>query len=151
MFERFRLRVQLTLEPEQNITVIQSGSSTGKTTLMGMLRDYEEQGAQSGVSVMCDKRCRVLASLDWQERLHLMEDSISKRVYNKAYPYSKTLPQAAEQPARVAGILTEDSNAGYQMFRCIAEHSHARCDTAKGKPNLFLDLARSSDIRNMLF
>lgn len=139
------------LEPERNIVVIRGDRATGKTTLMGVLRDHEEQGAQSGVSVMCNKRCRVLASLDWQERLHLMENSISKWPHNKAYPYSKTLPQAAEQPARVAGILTEDSNAEYQMFRCIAEHSHARCDTAKGKPNLFLDLARSSDIRNMLF
>ena len=44
-------RVQFTLELERNITVIRGDSATGKTTLMGMLRDYEEQGIQSGVSV----------------------------------------------------------------------------------------------------
>ena len=45
-------RVQFTLELERNITVIRGDSATGKTTLMGMLRDYEEQGIQSGVSVL---------------------------------------------------------------------------------------------------
>ena len=33
-------RVQFTLELERNITVIRGDSATGKTTLVGMLRDY---------------------------------------------------------------------------------------------------------------
>ena len=69
-------RVQFTLELERNITVIRGDSATGKTTLMGMLRDYEEQGIQSGVSVSCDKPCRVLSSFDWESRLRTISDSI---------------------------------------------------------------------------
>ena len=38
-------RVQFALELERNITVIRGDSATGKTTMLGMLRDYEELGA----------------------------------------------------------------------------------------------------------
>ena len=37
-------RVQFTLELERNLTVIRGDSATGKTTLLGMLQDYEAQG-----------------------------------------------------------------------------------------------------------
>ena len=58
-------RVQFALELERNITVIRGDSATGKTTMLGMLRDYEELGAQSGVAVQCDKPCRTVGS--WLE------------------------------------------------------------------------------------
>ena len=183
-------RVQFTLELERNITVIRGDSATGKTTLMGMLRDYEEQGIQSGVSVLCDKPCRVLSSFDWESRLRTISDSIvfvdegnafvnsqefaqairgtsnyyvlitreslyqlpysvesvlelrkttsrSKRTYNKAYPYYKTLQHATEHLTSVDRILTEDSNAGHQMFSRIAARHGIQCDSALGKSNVF--------------
>ena len=50
-------KVQFTLELERNITIIRGDSATGKTTLIGMLRDYEMLGDQSGVTIKCDKPC----------------------------------------------------------------------------------------------
>ena len=44
--------------------------------MLGMLRDYEELGAQSGVAVQCDKPCRTLTSRDWESQLSRMKDSI---------------------------------------------------------------------------
>ena len=61
-------RVQFALELERNITVIRGVSATGKTTMLGMLRDYEELGTQSGVTVQCDKPCRTLTSRDWERQ-----------------------------------------------------------------------------------
>ena len=58
-------RVRFALELERNITVIRGDSATGKTTMLGMLRDYEELGTQSGVTVQCDKPCRTVGS--WLE------------------------------------------------------------------------------------
>lgn len=58
----YNRRVHFTFELERNITVIRGDSATGKTTMLGMLRDYEEQGTQSGVTVQCDKPCRILTS-----------------------------------------------------------------------------------------
>lgn len=60
----------------RNITVIRGDSATGKTTLIGLLSDYEALGKQSGVTVKCDKPCRVLTGTDWQIRLENIKDSI---------------------------------------------------------------------------
>ena len=196
-------RIQFTLELERNITIIRGDSATGKTTLIGMLRDYENLGEQSGVAVLCDKPCRILTSMDWKERLRTMENSIvfvdegnsfvtskefaeeirgtsnyyvlitreslyqlpysveavmelrkttsrSKRTYNKSYPYYKTLPSAPQQLENIDCILTEDSNAGYQMFTRIAEQFDMRCDSAQGKSNIFGWLEKSSDPRTLV-
>ena len=69
-------RVVFTLELERNITIIKGDSATGKTTLVDMLESYEALGAKSGITVQCDKKCRVLSGIDWEERLQYMKDSI---------------------------------------------------------------------------
>lgn len=198
-------RIQFELELERNITVIRGDSATGKTTLVGMLGDFEALGDQSGVTVTCDKRCRVLANIDWKERLRTIEDSIvfidegnsfvcsqdfasaiagttnyyvlitreslyqlpysvesvlelkkatvrssgnTKCTYNKAYPYYKTVAKVEEQLSSYEQILTEDSNAGYQMFDHIASLHDTRCESADGKSNIFriLDTNRFSKV-----
>ena len=53
-------KVHFNFDLIRNITVIRGDSATGKTTLISMLSDYEEQGKQSGVTVKCNKPCRVL-------------------------------------------------------------------------------------------
>lgn len=72
----YNRRVHFTLDLERNITVIRGDSATGKTTMLGMLRDYEEQGVQSGVTVQCDKPCRILTSRDWENQLERVKNSI---------------------------------------------------------------------------
>ena len=69
-------KVHFNFEVVRNITVIRGDSGTGKTTLVGMLSDYETLGKQSGVTVACDKPCRVLTGNDWELRLSNMKDSI---------------------------------------------------------------------------
>lgn len=68
--------VQYTLELERNVTVLSGDSGTGKTTLISLLSDYENLGKKSGVTVSCDKPCRVLSGIDWELRLGQMRDSI---------------------------------------------------------------------------
>lgn len=196
-------RVQFTLELERNITIIRGDSATGKTTLIGMLRDYEMLGEQSGVVVDCDRPCRILNSLEWEERLKTIESSIVfvdegnsfvsskefaqairgtsnyyvlitreslyqlpysvesvlelrkttsrfKRTYNKAYPYYKTFSPVSEQLTDVDCVLTEDSNAGHQMFTEIAKKHDARCESAHGKSNIFGILEQSNDPRTLV-
>ena len=69
-------RIVFKLDIKRNITVIRGDSATGKTTLIGMLSDYEELGKQSGVSVKCLKPCRVLSGTVWESRLEKIRDSI---------------------------------------------------------------------------
>lgn len=45
-------RLHYEFEIKRNITVIQGNSATGKTTLINMLRQWENLGTSSGVDVM---------------------------------------------------------------------------------------------------
>ena len=69
-------RARFNFDVTRNITVIRGDSATGKTTLIGLLSDYENLGKQSGVQVKCDKPCRVLTGADWEMRLEHIKDSI---------------------------------------------------------------------------
>ena len=68
--------VHFSFDITRNITVIRGDSATGKTTLINLLSEYENFGRQSGVTLVCDKRCRVLTETDWEIRLQNMRDSI---------------------------------------------------------------------------
>ena len=106
-------RVQFTLELERNITVIRGDSATGKTTLMGMLRDYEEQGIQSGVSVSCDKPCRVLSSFDWESRLRTISDSIVFVDEGNAFVNSQEFAQAIRGTSNYYVLITREMLADF--------------------------------------
>ncbi|MCM1083634.1 MAG: translation initiation factor 2 [Clostridium sp.] len=68
--------VQYRFEICRNITVIKGDSATGKTTLVDMIREYYENGEQSGVSLSCDKKCMTLEGKQWEILLEQMHDTI---------------------------------------------------------------------------
>ncbi|MBR3025755.1 MAG: hypothetical protein IKN85_08920 [Oscillospiraceae bacterium] len=61
---------------KRNITIIKGDSATGKTTLVEMISEYYESGIDSGVTLVCDKQCRVIAGRDWSTLLPAIKDSI---------------------------------------------------------------------------
>lgn len=69
-----RLRYDFTIR--RNITIIRGDSATGKTTLVEMIREYEENGPDSGITLNCDKECRVIGGRAWKAVLSTIQDSI---------------------------------------------------------------------------
>ena len=70
-------RVRYSFELVRNITIVQGGSGTGKTTLFDMVPAYTRLKGRSGVHIVCDKPCVALyAGLDWLARLSEFHDSI---------------------------------------------------------------------------
>jgi hypothetical protein len=63
-------------EIRRNITIIKGDSATGKTTLIDMIREYDENGEQSGIELKCDKACVVLEGRRWSVLLEDIHDSI---------------------------------------------------------------------------
>jgi hypothetical protein len=61
---------------ERNITIIKGHSATGKSTMVNMVRNYENLGRQSGVKLSCDHPCHVLEGYDWENRLQNIHDSL---------------------------------------------------------------------------
>ena len=192
------VNVSFTLELERNITILSGDSATGKTTLIEMLRDFEESGRSSGVTVHCKRPCRVLTNADWEYRLKGIRDSIvfldegnsfvkseafaraiqnssnyyvivtreslyqlpysvnailklkttgrRGKTYVRAYPQYDHLADPVGEISRIQEIVTEDSNAGYEMFDHIATENHISCISAQGKSNVFSKLAnRTAD------
>jgi len=69
-------KVKYEFSIKRNITIIRGDSATGKTTLVEMINEYYESGEQSGITLNCDKECRVLAGRDWKIILPTINDSI---------------------------------------------------------------------------
>lgn len=69
-------RLQYKFTIERNITLLRGDSATGKTTLIEMISEYQQNGEASGVTVICEKNCTVLSGIRWKENLALIHDSI---------------------------------------------------------------------------
>lgn len=74
--EIYNNKVHYFLTIKRNITILQGNSATGKTELIRLISDHEENGASSGITVKCDVRCTVLTSVDWELRLKSLEKNI---------------------------------------------------------------------------
>lgn len=124
-------RIQFTLELERNITVIRGDSATGKTTLVGMLRDYEAQGEKSGVSVICDRPCAVLTELEWELRLQTLQDSILFVDEGNAFVNSEAFAKAIRGTSNYYVLITRENL--YQLPYSVDAILELRITTSKAK------------------
>lgn len=67
--EIYNRRVHYHLTIQRNITIIQGNSATGKTELIRMISDYENNGSSSGITAVCEKTCITLENSTWREKL----------------------------------------------------------------------------------
>ena len=69
-------KIKYDFEIRRNITVIRGDSATGKTALVDMIREYYEEGEDSGIDMRCEKTCVVLEGKNWESQLADIKDSI---------------------------------------------------------------------------
>ena len=60
----------------RNLTIIRGDSATGKTTLIDMVREYAENGENSGITLSCSCPCVVLEGANWRSVLPNYQNSI---------------------------------------------------------------------------
>lgn len=68
-------RVQFKFRLCRNLTLIKGPSATGKTTLVGLMSEYEREGQASGITLSSPKPCCVLNENGWKEKLKRTSDS----------------------------------------------------------------------------
>ena len=102
-------KVSFSLELERNITIICGNSATGKTTLIGLIRDYEQLGKASGVTIQCKKPCRVLSNVDWKYRLDAIHDSIVFLDEGNEFVRSQDFAQAIRDTDNYYVIINRES------------------------------------------
>lgn len=97
-------RLQYKFTIRRNVTVIRGQSATGKTTLVDMIRDCNENGIDSGVTISCDRSCIVLAGRNWERFFtEVLQDSTKGTVYQ--YAKSKLNPVFLHENSKMR-ILT---------------------------------------------
>ena len=124
-------KVTFNLELERNITIICGKSATGKTTLIGLIRDYEQLGKASGVTIQCKKPCRVLSNVDWQYRLSAIHDSIVFLDEGNEFVRSKEFAQAVCNSDNYYVIINRESL--YQLPYSVHSILKLKTDTRKKK------------------
>ena len=68
-------RIQFKLTLTRSLTVIRGKSATGKTTLVDMVAEYQENGRASGITLSSEKPCVALAGHGWLPALESTADS----------------------------------------------------------------------------
>lgn len=69
-------RIRYDFELRRNLTILRGDSATGKTTLIDMIQEYTDSGADSSIELICDKTCYVLSGATWRGQLTEMKDCI---------------------------------------------------------------------------
>lgn len=69
-----RIRYDFTVR--RNITILRGDSATGKTALVEMVREYDENGSDSGIELVCERKCTVLSGRNWEAQLSAIQRSI---------------------------------------------------------------------------
>ncbi len=102
-------RVQFRLTIRRNITVLRGKSATGKTTLVGMVGDYQRDGADSGVELRCERPCVVLEGSGWESGLARYSRSIVFIDEGSRFTSSVEFARAAAASDNYFAIATRES------------------------------------------
>lgn len=121
-------KVKYEFSIKRNITVIQGDSATGKTTLVDMIREFEQNGADSGINLSSKKKCRVLEGNNWQENLSLMTDSIVFIDEGNRFVESTDFAKAVKNSGNYYVIVTREGldNLPYSIEEIYGIHTSGK-------------------------
>lgn len=90
-------RIRFDFEIRRNITIIRGDSATGKTVLIEMIREYDENGMDSGIQLKCEKKCTVLSGQNWKAQLSVIQDSIIFIDEGNSFVVSRAFSEAIQE------------------------------------------------------
>ena len=102
-------KVQFTIELMRKITVISGDSATGKTTLVSLLRSFQNYGAQSGIKVSSTRPCMVIDSSNWQSLVEQTQDAILFIDEGNRFLRSKEFADAVKHSSCYFVLVTRES------------------------------------------
>lgn len=101
-------RLQYKFNIRRNVTVIRGDSATGKTTLVDMIQDFNENGIDSGITIKCDCDCVVLGGRNWQRDLKEIENSIVFFDEGRRYVLSQEFAELIRHSSNYYVIITRE-------------------------------------------
>ena len=101
-------KIKFDFEIRRNITILRGDSATGKTTLVEMIREYEELGPDSGIELQCEKDCVVLSGRQWEKQLSDLSQSIVFIDEGNAFTASKEFAAAIQKTDNYYVLVTRE-------------------------------------------
>ena len=101
-------RLQYKFTIRRNVTIIRGQSATGKTTLVDMIRDCNENGIDSGVTISCARNCVVLSGRNWQRDIADLENSIVFIDEGHSFVLSQDFARAIRRSSNYYVIVTRE-------------------------------------------
>ena len=101
-------KIKFDFEIRRNITILRGDSATGKTTLVEMIREYEELGPDSGIELLCEKDCVVLSGRQWKKQLADLSQSIVFIDEGNAFTASKEFAAAIQKTDNYYVLVTRE-------------------------------------------
>ena len=92
----------------RNLTIIQGNSATGKTTLVEMIRE-SHLDPRSGVTISCERPCRVMEGDLWQEQISYINNSIVFIDEGSSFVESERFAVAARSSSNYFVIVTREN------------------------------------------
>ncbi len=102
-------RIQYKFTVYRNITILRGDSATGKTTLIEMVDAFSKDGVDSGIEVLCKKRCVVLERGSWKRDLENISDSIVFIDEGNGFVKSVEFSEMVKNSSNYFVIATRDS------------------------------------------
>ena len=102
-------RTRYNIEIKRNLTIIRGNSATGKTTLVDMIREYAENGENSGINLSCKCPCVVLEGQSWQSVLPDYQNSIVFIDEGNTFVTTKEFAHAIQHTTNYYVIITRDA------------------------------------------
>ena len=127
--EIYNKRIHYFLTVKRNITILQGNSATGKTELIRLIADFEQNGNSSGVTLKSDVRCTVLTNIDWELRLNALHETIIFIDETAGFIRSKQFAECVRGSDNYFVIVTRDDLS--QLPYSIEEIYGLRMDTSK--------------------
>jgi len=104
-------KIKYEFEIRRNISIIRGDSATGKTTLVDMIQEYYENGADSGIILSSEKECTVLEGRNWKVQLQTITDSIVFIDEGNQFVSSKEFAAEIQETDNYYVIVTRESLA----------------------------------------
>ena len=146
-------RVRFEFDVKRNITIVRGDSATGKTTLMTLIEAHDRLGNESGVDVICERRCLAVNNANWEAIIgassscivFIDEDTRAVKTPEFARLIQQTdnyyviitrenLPNLPYSVEEVYGIHTSgkyaDLQRTYNSFYRLYEPAEPSCDTS---------------------
>ncbi len=141
-------RIRYDFEIRRNLTVIRGDSATGKTTLVEMVGEYEEHGAESGIKLSCGKPCAVLSGTHWKENLARIEDSIVFIDEGNKFVFSDEFASLIQKTDNYYVIVTRDSipSLPYSAEEIYGIRNSGKYGILKQTHNEFYHLYQMGDV-----